>query len=235
MGSLILIIEDDPEIRELIALDLRKHHYSVRTAPDGRRGLVEVREHPPALIILDLLLPEVDGWAVCRTIKGDPKTRAIPLVILTALGEEQDRVRGLDAGADDYLTKPFSIKELLARIRALLRRSRAGKNEIAAVLRVGSLTIDADRHEVQLAGKSLHLTPTGFALLKYLAQNPGKVFSRDQLITALWREDRFVEEHNVDVHIHALRKQLASNTSPAGILQTVRGVGYKLLIPDADR
>ncbi|HLF85565.1 MAG TPA: response regulator transcription factor, partial [Nitrospiria bacterium] len=223
----ILIIEDDPDIASLIARELHKFHYSVRIATDSQKGLAKARQQPPELIILDLMLPELDGWQVCRLIKTDPKTKAIPILILTALGEEADRVRGLELGADDYLLKPFSLKELIARVRALLRRAHMPmENRDEAYLQVGQLTIDVECHEIRLAGRRLTLTPTEFALLKYLAQHPGKVFTRDQLITALWGEDRFVEEHNLDVHIHSLRQHLESDPAHPRYLLTLRGVGY---------
>ena len=229
----ILIIEDDPDIASLIARELHKFHYSVRIATDSQKGLAKARQQPPELIILDLMLPELDGWQVCRLIKTDPKTKAIPILILTALGEEADRVRGLELGADDYLLKPFSLKELIARVRALLRRAHMPmENRDEAYLQVGQLTIDVECHEIRLAGRRLTLTPTEFALLKYLAQHPGKVFTRDQLITALWGEDRFVEEHNLDVHIHSLRQHLELDPAHPRFLLMLRGVGYKLQIPE---
>jgi DNA-binding response OmpR family regulator len=232
----ILIIEDDPDIALLIARELHKFHYSVRIATDGQKGVAEARQQPPGLIILDLMLPELDGWQVCRLIRGDPKTKAIPILILTALGEEEDRVRGLESGADDYLVKPFSLKELIARVRALLRRAHMSmENRDPAYLQAGKLTIDTECHEVRLAGRLLSLTPTEFALLKYLARNTGKVFTRDQIITALWGEDRFIEEHNLDVHIHSLRQQLELDPTHPLYLLTIRGVGYKLQIPEEEQ
>ena len=232
----ILIIEDDPDIASLIARELHKFHYSVRIATDGQKGAAEVRQQPPDLIILDLMLPELDGWQVCRLIKADPNTKAIPILILTALGEEADRVRGLELGADDYLVKPFSLKELMARVRALLRRAHIPmENRDPAYLQVGRITIDVECHEVRLGGRLLSLTPTEFALLKYLAHHPGKVFTRDQLISALWGEDRFIEEHNLDVHIHSLRQQLESDPARPRYLLTLRGVGYKLQIPEGEQ
>jgi DNA-binding response OmpR family regulator len=231
-GPEILLIEDDLDLIEFLRLELTKHHYCVRVARDGRKGLVEAQNHPPGLITLDLLLPELDGWEVCRMLKANPKTKVVPLLILSALGQEENRLKGLELGADDYLAKPFSTRELLARIRALLRRSRMNTDDQTVYdLQIGPLEIDTARHEVRFEKRLLRLTPTEFSLLNYLAQHPGNVFSRDQLITALWGEDRFVEEHNLDVHIHSLRQQLEENPAHPKFLLTVRGVGYKLQIP----
>lgn len=231
----ILIIEDDPDLIQLLTLELTKHHYRVRVAMDGQRGLAEANKQTPSLIILDLMLPGLDGWEVCRVLKSDPKTKAIPLMILTVLGQEEYRLRGLELGADDYLAKPFSVRELLARIRALLRRTRMNtEDKKSSYLRIGPLAIDMERHEVRVGHRLLQLTATEFSLLRYLAQHPTKVFTRDQLITALWGEDRFVEEHNLDVHIHSLRQQLESDPIHPQFLVTVRGVGYKLQIKDQE-
>jgi DNA-binding response OmpR family regulator len=232
----ILIIEDDPDVAALLRSEFVKHHYCVRVASDGLTGMAEAQRHPPALVILDLMLPALNGWEVCRSLKHHPKTHAVPLLILTALTSEEERVKGLELGADDYLTKPFSLKELMARMRALLRRGRLADEESEqAPIRVGPLTIDGDRHEVRMAGRLLKLTPIEFALLTCLAKQPGKVFTRDRLISLLWGEDRFVEEHNLDVHIHAVRQQLEPDAVRPRLLLTVRGVGYKLQIPGSSK
>jgi DNA-binding response OmpR family regulator len=228
-GEEILIIEDDRDVAGLLQSEFVKHHFRVRVAADGLTGVSEAQRRPPALVILDLILPVLNGWEVCRSLKQHPRTRTIPLLILTALTGEEDRVKGLELGADDYLIKPFSLKELMARMRALLRHGRSvddGSHQV--ILQVGPLTIDSDRHEVSMAGRPLKLTPIEFAMLRCLAQRPGKVFTRDQLITMLWGEDRFVEEHNLDVHIHALRQHLEPDATRPSFLLTVRGVGYKL-------
>jgi len=232
----ILIIEDDPDVAGLLKAELLRHHYQVRVASDGLSGVAEAQRQPPAAIILDLMLPVLNGWEACRSLKQHPKTRMVPVLILTALTSEDDRVRGLELGAADYLTKPFSLKELLARVRALLRRGRlADDGAPPALLQAGSLTIDHERHEARMAGRLLKLTPIEFSLLSNLAGHPGKVLTRDQLITALWGDERFVEEHNLDVHIHALRQQLEPNAARPGMLVTVRGVGYKLRISEKSR
>ena len=232
----ILIIEDDPDLVRLLSLELTKHHYRVCAAMDGRKDLAEAcRQPPPGLIILDLMLPELDGWEVCRLLKSDPRTKAIPVMILTVLGQEEYRLKGLELGADDYLSKPFSIKEVVARVRALLRRTRLNtKEKSSEFLKIGPLVIDSERHEVWMGERPLRLTATERSLLKYLAQQPCRVFTRDQLIAALWSEDRFVEEHNLDVHIHSLRQQLESDPIHPQFLVTVRGVGYKLQIKDQE-
>jgi len=232
----ILIIEDDPDVAALLQSEFVKHHYRVRVATDGLTGMAEAQRHPPALVVLDLMLPVLNGWEVCRSLKHHPKTHAVPLLILTALTTEEERVKGLELGADDYLTKPFSLKELMARMRVLLRCGRLVKEESeSATIQAGPLTIDSDRHEARMANRLLKLTPIEFALLKCLAQQPGKVFTRDQLISLLWGEDRFVEEHNLDVHIHAVRQQLEPDAARPRLLLTVRGVGYKLQAPSKFR
>jgi two-component system alkaline phosphatase synthesis response regulator PhoP len=224
----ILIIEDHLEMIEILRKELTRHHYHVRVASDGETGLSEAQCKPPDLIILDLMLPGINGWEVCRVLKRDPRTDAIPLLILTALGEESDRIQGLESGADDYLPKPFSLRELIARIKALLRRRRmAEEAKPANAYQIGPLALDDERREIRIDGRLLRLTRTGFEILKFLMQNPGRVFRRDELLTALWGENRFVEEHNLDVHIHAIRQQLEPNPSRPRYLVTIRSIGYK--------
>lgn len=228
----ILIIEDHPDMIEILKEELTRHHYHVRVAADGETGLSEVERRPPDLIILDLMLPGLSGWEVCRMLKKDQKTQAIPLLILTALGDEADRIKGLESGADDYLSKPFSLRELIARMKALLRRRQmAGQIKQADSYQTGPLAIDAERHEIRMGRRLLRLTRTEFGLLKFLAQNPGKVFRRDELITTLWGENRFVEEHNLDVHIHSIRQKLEPDPSHPRFLLTVRRVGYTFRLP----
>lgn len=225
----ILIIESDSYIAGFLKEELEKYYYRVQIALDGQRGLSEAQTAPPSLIILELMLSGLDGWQVCRSLKTDPKTKAVPLLILTVLGQEESRLRGLELGADDYMTKPFSLKEVVSRVRALLRRSQmSGQSTPKALLKVGPLTIDLERHEVRKSGRPIPLTPIEFSLLGYLAIHAGKVFTRDQLITALWEKDRFIEEHNLDVHIHALRQKIELDPDRPRILLTVHGVSYKL-------
>jgi two-component system alkaline phosphatase synthesis response regulator PhoP len=224
----ILIIEDHIELIDILERELLRHHYRVRVATDGQTGLSEAQRQPPGLIILDLKLPGLNGWEVCRLLRKDPRTKAIPILILTALGEEANRIRGLETGADDYLTKPFSLRELIARIKALLRRRKmVAETKPSDAYRIGPLVLDTERREIRMDGRLLRLTRTGFEILKFLMQNPGRVFRRDELLTALWGENRFVEEHNLDVHIHAIRQQLEPNPSRPRYLVTIRSIGYK--------
>jgi DNA-binding response OmpR family regulator len=225
----ILLIESDPSTAGFLKKELENYYYRVRIAPDGKRGLAEAQSAPPSLIISEMVLPELDGWTLCRLLKSHPKTKAVPLLILTILGQEENRLRGLELGADDYMTKPFSLKEVVSRVRALLRRSRmSNETKPKSLLTIGPLTIDLERHEVRKRGRPISLTPIEFSLLGYLAEHPGMVFTRDQLITALWEKDRFIEEHNLDVHIHSLRQKVELDPDRPRILLTVHGVGYKL-------
>ncbi|MFY9268652.1 MAG: response regulator transcription factor [Candidatus Manganitrophaceae bacterium] len=234
-GEEILIIEDHLDLVDILTHELTRHHYHVRVSHDGESGLAEAQRQPPSLITLDLMLPGLNGWEVCRILKKDPRTKGIPLLILTALGEETDRVKGFELGADDYLPKPFSLKELIARLRALLRRKRMNlEPHFPGQFRAGPLVIDTERHEIRMAGRLLHLTPTEFGLLKFFSQHPGKVFRRDELITTVWGEDRFVEEHNLDVHIHSIRQHLEPNPTRPRFLVTVRGVGYQFRTPEEE-
>lgn len=224
----LLVIEDHLELGQLLEMELLRHHYRVRIATDGETGLSEAQRQPPDLIILDLKLPCLSGWDVCRLLRKDLRTKTVPLLILTALTEESSRIQGFEAGADDYLTKPFSLRELIARIKALLRRRKmATAPKPPDTYRVGPLLLDTERHEIRMEGKLLRLTRTEFGILKFLMQNPGRVFRRDELLSALWGENRFVEEHNLDVHIHAIRRQLEPDPSRPRYLTTVRSFGYK--------
>jgi len=225
----VLIIEDNLELIDILEKELSRHHYCVRIAADGETGLHEAQRQPPEVIILDLKLPGISGLEVCQLLRKNPRTKAVPLLILTALGEEAYRIRGLEAGADDYLTKPFSLRELIARIKALIRRKRmATEPKPADAYRIGPLVLDTERHEIRMEGKLLRLTRTEFGILSFLMKNPERVFRRDELLTALWGENRFVEEHNLDVHIHAIRQQLEPDPSRPRFLVTIRGIGYKL-------
>jgi two-component system phosphate regulon response regulator PhoB len=221
----VLVMEDEDALATLLQYNLEKEGYQVVIAGDGEEGLVQVDERLPDLILLDWMLPKVSGIEVCRRIRGRPETRNVPIIMLTARGEETDRVRGLDTGADDYLTKPFSMTELIARIRAVLRRIRPG----LADDRVGhgDIVIDRVAHRVKRAGKEVHLGPTEFRLLDYFMQHPGRVFSREQLLDAVWGSDVYVEARTVDVHVGRLRKalNLPDTVDP---IRTVRSAGYAL-------
>ena len=221
----LLVVDDEPDILELVQYNLRKAQYDVVCVASGEEALAQVRSAPPDLIVLDLMLPGVDGLEVCKALKRDTRTAAIPIVILTARGEEADIVAGLELGADDYLTKPFSSRVLLARIRAVLRRHHAEPVAEDAVITHHGLVLHPGRHEVLVEGQPVPLTLTEFRVLHLLARHPGWVFTRNQIIAAAQGAAVSVTERSVDVHIVSLRRKL-------GILgeeiETIRGVGYRL-------
>ncbi len=220
----VLVIEDDSDILELILYNLREEGYPVTGARTGEEGLEKARREQPSLVVLDLMLPGVDGLEVCRTLKNDHKTRGIPIVMVTAKGEEADVVTGLELGADDYITKPFSPKVLIARIRAVLRRKKEVSQDISPRIEIHNLVIDIGRHEVLVADKPVTLTHTEFMLLSLLAQRPGWVFTRYQIVDNIHGEDVAVTDRSVDVQIVGLRRKLGA----AGkYIETVRGVGYR--------
>jgi two-component system phosphate regulon response regulator PhoB len=222
-ATTVLVVEDEPDIRELLGAALRREGYLVRAAAAGDEALAEVHHAAPDLVLLDLLLPGLDGAEVCRRLKGAPATRGIPVIMLTARGSEGDMVAGLELGADDYVTKPFSARVLMARIRAVLRR--AGADPQDEVLNVASITIDIGRRQVSCAGVRRELTATEFALLVLLARRPGWVYSRDQIINAIRGDDYPVTERSVDVQVLGLRKNLGRC---GALVETVRGAGYRL-------
>ncbi len=220
-----MIVDDEEDIRELVELNLRREGFNVIGSETGEQALKLVRSQPPDLIVLDLMLPGIDGLEVCREIKSDPRTKQIPIVMLTAKGEEADIVTGLELGADDYMTKPFSGKVLLARIRRLLRK----KTEVAdreSVVRIHELVVDPSRHEVLIEGKPVELTHTEFSILHLLAARPGRVFTRYQIVDAIHGNDYLVTDRAVDVQIVSLRRKLGPC---ARYIETVRGVGYRFV------
>ena len=220
----ILVVEDEEDIQELVRYNLAKEGYTVSCAATGEEGLKKAGSKQADLIVLDLMLPGVDGLEVCKALKGDPKTRHIPIVMLTAKGEVADLVAGLEVGADDYVTKPFSPKVLVARIRAVLRRRQREHVEDDAVVTIHDLVIHPGRHEVQVKGSSVELTFTEFKLLHLLARRPGWVYTRYQIVNTIKGADHVVTDRTVDVQIVGLRKKLG----PAGkYIETVRGVGYR--------
>jgi len=224
MPTTILIIEDEPAIQELLAVNLQHAGYAVRTAGDSREAQAQIQGVLPDLILLDWMLPDQPGIQLARQLRAAPRTREIPLIMLTARGAEQDKVDGLEAGADDYLTKPFSPRELLARIKSLLRRRapQLAPDPIEA----GPLTLDPNARQVRCGGQVLSMGPTEFRLLHFLMTHAQRVYTRSQLLDQVWGDHVFVEERTVDVHIRRLRKAL----SPAGqehTIQTVRGAGYR--------
>jgi two-component system phosphate regulon response regulator PhoB len=221
----ILIVEDEEDVLELVRFNLEKAGYRVETAMTGREALDTARAVSPDLILLDLMLPEIDGLTVCKTLKKDAKTDIVPVIMLTAKGTEADIVAGLEMGADDYITKPFSPRVLMARVKAVLRRKQADSTERSTV-RIYDLEIDSGRHRVMLKGKPLTLTSTEFSLLKFLAARPGWVFTRYQIVDAVHGTDYPVTDRSVDVQIVGLRKKLGA----AGkYIETVRGVGYRFM------
>jgi two-component system alkaline phosphatase synthesis response regulator PhoP len=220
----ILVVEDEEDILELVRYNLNKEGYRVTGVLSGEEGVQAARSHPPDLVILDLMLPGMDGFTVCRELKQDVRTRDLPIIILTAKGEEADIVAGLELGADDYVTKPFSPRELLARLRAVLRR-QAGVDSNRGVLEIHQMVIHPGRHEVLIQGQPVDLTATEFRLLSFLARRPGWVFTRSQIVQGVQGKDYAVTERAVDVQIVGLRKKLGA----AGqFIETVRGVGYRL-------
>ncbi len=221
----VLVVEDEDALSALLQYNLDKEGYRVTLAADGEEALMLVDERAPDLVVLDWMLPKVSGVEVCRRLRARPETRNLPIVMLTARGEESDRIRGLDTGADDYVVKPFSMSELAARIRAVLRRIRPGLAEDR--LQHGDITVDRVAHRVRRADKEIHLGPTEFRLLDYLMQHPGRVFSREQLLDAVWGSDVYVEARTVDVHIGRLRKALNQHVD-ADPIRTVRSAGYSL-------
>ena len=225
MSAKVLVVEDEDALATLLEYNLGKEGYDVSLAPDGEEALLRVDEEAPDLVILDWMLPKVSGIEVCRRLRQGPKTRNIPIIMLTARGEETDRIRGLDTGADDYVVKPFSMSELTARVRAVLRRIRPGLTEDVA--RYGDIVIDRVAHRVRRAGLEIHLGPTEFRLLDHFMQHPGRVFSREQLLDAVWGSDVYVEARTVDVHVGRLRKAL-NIEGTVNPIRTVRSAGYSL-------
>ena len=220
-----LIVEDEAPLVELIRYNLVKEGYEVAVAMDGEEALLQIEERLPDIVLLDWMLPKLAGIEVARRLRSKATTRNLPIIMLTARSEESDRIRGLDVGADDYMTKPFSMSELTARIRAVMRRIRPALAEDVVV--VGDISMDRAAHKVTRAGADVHLGPTEFRLLDYFIQHPGRVFSREQLLDAVWGSDVYVETRTVDVHIGRLRKALSKGGGDDPI-RTVRSAGYAL-------
>ena len=225
MQPYVLVMEDEDALATLVQYNLEKEGYKVVVAADGEEGMLQIDERLPDLVLLDWMLPKLSGIEVCRRIRGRPETRNLPIIMLTARGEETDRVRGLDTGADDYMTKPFSMTELIARIRAVLRRTRPGLADDR--INHGDIVIDRVAHRVRRAGLEIHLGPTEFRLLDHFMQHPGRVFSREQLLDAVWGSDVYVEARTVDVHVGRLRKAL-NVEGTVNPIRTVRSAGSSL-------
>lgn len=221
----ILVVDDEASIRELLAFNLKKNGYHVETAADGRDALAKA---PKAdLVLLDIMLPEIDGLEVCRRLKSSPQTSGIPIIMLTAKAEEIDRVLGLEMGADDYVVKPFSMRELIARVKAVLRRSHKDGKTKEDVLTIGPLRIDFSSYQVWLHDEPVALTPKEYELLKLLVTNPGRAFSRDELLERIWGYEYYGDTRTVDVHIRHLRAKLAAAPEVSDAIETIRGVGYR--------
>ncbi len=223
MGARILIVEDEPAQVELLEYNLKASGFETDVAMDGEEALLRIRESNPDLVILDWMLPGLSGVEVCRRIRADKSTRRVPIILLTARGEEQDRLRGLDTGADDYVVKPYSPSEVIARVRAVLRRAGTALDE--EVIEWADIEMDLGAHKVTRGGKNLHLSPIEFKLLRTLIERPGRVYSREQLLDQVWGQDINVEVRTVDVHVRRLRKVLNENGGD-DLIRTVRGEGY---------
>lgn len=222
---LILVVEDEPALSTLLRYNLEKEGFRVQEAHDGEEALLQAQESQPDLILLDWMLPQVSGIEVCRRLRGRTETKNVPIVMLTARGEDSDRVRGLDTGADDYLTKPFSMNELLARVRAVLRRVRPAL--VDDVISAGDILMDRTSHRVRRGNREIHLGPTEYKLLEHFLSHPARVFSREQLLDAVWGTGVYVDARTVDVHIGRLRKALTEH-GEGDPIRTVRSAGYSL-------
>jgi len=221
----ILVVDDEADLVELVTYNLKKEGFLVDSASDGEKALAKVKKNRYDLIVLDLMLPGLQGMELCRIIRNDPKTSLLPLIMLTAKGEEVDKILGLEIGADDYITKPFSPRELVARVKAVLRRS-AEKLPPEKIIEAGGLKINKETYAVTRKGMPVKLSATEFKLLVFLAERKGKVFTRDQLLDAVWRDETFVEPRTVDVHIRRLREQIEDNPASPRYIKTMRGIGY---------
>ncbi|MCL5024389.1 MAG: response regulator transcription factor [Nitrospirae bacterium] len=221
----ILVVDDEPDIVELASYNLRKEGFDVSSASDGEEALRKIRAGSYDLVILDIMLPGIQGTEICRILRSDPKTQKLPVIMLTAKGEEIDKIVGLEIGADDYMTKPFSPRELAARIRAVLRRG-AEEPRKEPIIRVKDLVINLDTYTVSKEGAPLDLSATEFRLLLYLVERRGKVFSREQLLDAVWKDEGFVEPRTVDVHIRRLRARIEEDAANPVYIKTKRGIGY---------
>jgi two-component system phosphate regulon response regulator PhoB len=225
MRPSVLVVEDEPALSTLLRYNLEKEGFVVSEARDGEEALLQLKESKPDAVLLDWMLPRLSGLELCRQIRRAPAWRDLPVIMLTARGEEGDRVRGLDSGADDYVVKPFSTTELIARLKAVIRRARPSAG--AEVLRFTDLAVDLSAHRVTRSGEPVHLGPTEFRLLRFFLERPGRVFSREQLLDAVWGREAEVELRTVDVHIRRLRKALNDGGRP-DLVRTVRSAGYAL-------
>lgn len=221
----ILVIEDEEDIAELVSYNLKKEGFIVDISHDGEIAYKTIQKNFYDLIILDLMLPGINGIELCKLIRNNPLTSSLPIIMLTAKTEETDRIIGLELGADDYITKPFSPRELIARIKAVLRRTKE-KPQTSQIIKIKDLEIDKEKYLVSVRGKPLKLSATEYKLLLFLIERKGKVFTRDQLLDAIWRDEAYVEPRTVDVHIRRLRSQIEKDPSNPEYIKTLRGIGY---------
>ena len=233
MNKIILVVDDEKDIVELVAYNLEREGYQIAKAYDGHQALRYIRENPPDLVILDLMLPGISGLEICRLIRKKPETEGLPIIMLTAKSDSVDKIMGLEIGADDYLTKPFNVRELLARVRAVLRRweIRAELEDVDKISFKG-LAIDFRTYEVTVEGKKVDLGPTELKLLRFFIMNPGRVYTRDQLLDHVWGNESFVEPRTVDVHVSRLRAAIEQDKENPEYILTVRGIGYKFAEKD---
>ena len=227
MNEHIVIAEDDASLRDLLSYNLTKKGYKVRAAADGEETILLIKEEIPDMLLLDWMMPKNTGIEICKQIRQNKLAKKLPIILLTAKGEEEDKVFGLESGADDYIVKPFSTKELLARIKAVLRRTNP--NSVTDIIKVGDIEINLSEHKVYIDKDEINLGPKEFRLLKFLSQNPNKVYSREQLLDNVWGHGIFVELRTVDTHIRRLRKAINTKDRP-NIIRTVRSAGYALNI-----
>jgi len=226
MTRRIVIIEDEADIVELVRYNFRKEGFEVQSFSRGKDGLEGLRRNPPDLVLLDIMLPDQDGFDVCRRLRAEPRLRGVPVIFLTAKGEEIDRVLGLEIGGDDYVVKPFSPRELVARVKAVMRRQERAA-ETREVVEAGDVRLDSRTQEAAVQGRRIVLSTLEFKLLHFLASNPRRIFSRDRLLDEVWGRDRFVTPRTVDVHMRRLREKIEVRADKPLYLQTVRGAGYR--------
>ncbi|HET8532944.1 MAG TPA: response regulator transcription factor [Methylomirabilota bacterium] len=223
----VLVVEDEADVAEMIRYNLGKEGYDVRLSASGTDALRQAKDARPDVILLDIMVPQLNGWEICRRLKQDRDTQAIPVIMVTGRVEEGDKVLGFEMGADDYVTKPFSPRELVARVRAVSRRGRPGDEAAGQPVRAGDLEIDRQRFEVKMKGRLVEVTRKEFDLLSALVRSPGRVFGREELLDLVWGQDGFVEPRTVDVHVARLRAKFIAARAPEPGIETVRGVGYR--------
>ena len=232
----VVTADDDPQLLRLVARNLQFEDYDVLTASDGELALELIEAHSPDVVLLDVMMPKMDGFTVCHRVR---EFSTVPIILVTARGQDQDKIRGLDLGADDYLTKPFSVDELLARVRAVLRRSQFAANEAAALARtrqtIGELTIDYGQHQVLLAGREVPMTPIEYRLLAYLAQNAGRIVTQELLLSHVWGTEYVGESHMLQVNVNRLRRKLEADPAHPRYIRTKVGIGYLLALQPGEQ